>query len=229
MSIQSTLYVDDKSFVILRSSFSYHQNCDQNNRPHAKVFGGLFNISLESTSDTLFTEWAIHPTLMKNIKIVQSPVRMGGKSRTFELVDTVCTYDENSFNATNNEPMKNYITLSPAILKVDGMVLHEKFWKVTDVSSQNVAPTTLTKDAELIGSYITDLEDNELEEYETGDTIRLHIETKNAQGKKINLSLNDASHDFRYNGQILKNDTLRDYPIHSDLEKIELDVIDQQK
>ncbi|PZW37663.1 hypothetical protein LX95_02404, partial [Mesonia algae] len=86
----------------------------------------------------------------------------------------------------------------------------------------------IEEDAELIHYFITDLEDNELEEYETGNKIRLHIETKNAIGKKINLSLNDKTNDFKHNGKLLVNDTLKNHLVTSDLEKVVLDVIDQQ-
>lgn len=229
MSIQSKLYVDEKTFVILRSSFSYHQNCDASNRPQGKVFGGLFDILLESTRDDLFTEWAIHPTMMKNVKIVQSPITMGGKSRTFELIDTVCTYDENSFSATDKEPMKNFITLSPAILKLDGLLLHEKFWKVTNLSAQNVAPTTISKEKELTRYYLTDVEGNPINDYETGDRIVLNIETEHRIGDTISINLNDFEHDFKHNGNVLANDILQGIGIGNNLEQIELEVIAPQK
>ncbi|MGO3184485.1 MAG: type VI secretion system tube protein TssD [Aequorivita sp.] len=141
MSIQTKLYVDDKVFDIFQSTLRYYQNCDYNNRPQGNVFGGLFDLVIESTRDDIFTAWATHPTMMKNAKIIQTPIAMDGKSRTFELIDTHCVFDKNHFNGANKEPMKNYITLSPAILKLDGKLIHEKHWKVTDLNAKNVAPT----------------------------------------------------------------------------------------
>lgn len=226
MSVQTKLYVDDKVYEVLEYRLRYYQNCDYNYRPHGKVFGGMFDLVIETTKDEIFTAWATHPAMMKNAKIVQTPIAI--KSRTFELIDTHCTFDKNHFRHNSKEAMKNYITLSPAILKLDGRLIHAKHWKVSDINAKNIAPTIIEEDAELIHYFITDLEDNELEEYETGNKIRLHIETKNAIGKKINLSLNDKTNDFKHNGKLLVNDTLKNYLVTSDLEKVELDVIDQQ-
>ncbi len=148
MSIQIKLYVDDKVYGVLESKLSYNQHTDSNGRPHPHVFGGLFNIVMESTKDDLFTAWATHPTMMKNVKIVQSPIIMGGKSRTFELIDTHCIYDENLFKSVGNQPMKNYITLSPAILKLDGKLIHEKYWKVTDLTAKDIVPINSNEEKE---------------------------------------------------------------------------------
>ena len=45
----------------------------------------------------------------------------------------------------------------------------------------------------------------------------------------LNIHLDDKTHDFKYKGQILKNDILRNYKIGSNLEQIELEVINQQE
>ena len=75
--------------------------------------------------------------------------------------------------------------------------------------------------------YITNTEGEELEEYETGSKIILNIETSNATGETISINLDDKTHDFKHNGSILTNDTIKT-TINSDLEKIELEVIAQQ-
>ena len=80
----------------------------------------------------------------------------------------------------------------------------------------------------LIKNFITDLNDNEIPNYKTGDRIKLNIESKNTIGKTATVNLNDKTHDFKHLGVILENDTLRDYPISNNLEQVELEVIDQQ-
>lgn len=228
MSIIAKLVVDDKRFNILYYQLAFKRPCDFSGKPFTQTIGGLFKITLESTKDELFSEWALHPTMMKQAKIVQSPIRMDGKSRTFDLIDVHCLKNKVSFNSVNNRPMTHRIVLSPAILKLDGVLLFEKYWKETDLTSQNGSPTILYNKAELISYFITDEEGNTLEEYETGTKILLHIETKNAIGKNISISIKDKTHDFRYNGQLLQNDTLSEYTITTDLEKLELDIIAQQ-
>ncbi|GHC60481.1 type VI secretion system tube protein TssD [Ulvibacter litoralis] len=228
MSIIARLHVDDKQFNILNYQLAFKRPYDFLGKPSSKTIGGLFEITLESTKDELFSEWAIQPNMMKQAKIVQSSVRMDGKSRTFDLIDVHCLKNKVSFNSVNNRPMTNRIILSPAILKLDGLVLFEKFWKVTDLNTQNSMPPIPYHKAELISYFITDENGNELKEYETGAKIQLHIETKNAVGKNISISIKDKTHDFLHNGQRLENDTLSAYTITTDLEKLELDIIAQQ-
>lgn len=94
--------------------------------------------------------------------------------------------------------------------------------------THNTKPITREETPEFIGYFITDLDNNELENYKTGDKIRVHLQTENTVGKTISFSLNDKNQDFKHNGVILQNDTLKNYPINSDIELIELEVIDQQ-
>ncbi|GEQ86356.1 hypothetical protein ULMS_18640 [Patiriisocius marinistellae] len=150
MSIQSKLYIDDEVFEILESNFQYSQKYDKNNRPLPKVFGGIFNVVVPSGKSDTLTDWAIQKNMMKNAKIIQTPNFLGGsgKSRTFELIDTYCVFDKNKFDAVNDSSMKNFITLSPAILKLDGELLHERNWKLTDLEAEKVAPTTIEKEPE---------------------------------------------------------------------------------
>ena len=44
-------------------------------------------------------------------------------------------------------------------------------------------------------------------------------------GKPFTINLDDPEIDFKYNGRVLENDTLKDYTINSDIETIELEAI----
>lgn len=196
MSIQSKLYVDDKVFVILNSRLHYYQHADTNGRPTSMVFGGLWDIVIESTKDDLFTEWAVHPTMMKHIKIAQTPISMNGKSRTFELFDVHCIFDKNHFDGRSKEPMKNYITLSPAQMKLNGVLMHQWNWKVTDLDAKNVATTTIDEEIEEEEPTIDSLkwfgaeDDKEINSVEFGDSVRAFIEVTNIDvGETLDVEL----------------------------------------
>jgi len=75
--------------------------------------------------------------------------------------------------------------------------------------------------------FLTDENGKRVEEYEVGDTIILNIKTKNRIGDKLTIHLEDKTHDFKYNGEVLKDDKLTDFTITKDEEKIELEVIVQ--
>ncbi len=227
MSIIAKLYIEDKTFNILKFNFNINQKSNTNGFPSSKPTGGIFNIVFETTKDELFFKWMISENTMKNLKIVLSPSAMDSKSKTIELYDAYCLKHQDNFDGINNEPMMTYIQVSPAIMVQNGTKIFEWYWKVTDLSA-NVTATTIDNEPEVIRYYITDLEDNEIDNYKTGDKIRVHLETKNSIGDKISFSLNDKTQDFKHNGIILQNDTLKDYPIVNDLEQVELEVIDQQ-
>lgn len=90
-----------------------------------------------------------------------------------------------------------------------------------------IVPVESSEPKELEEYFLTDANGKEIDEYEVGDQIILNVKTKNRIGDKITISLEDKSHDFRYNGEVLENDKLSDYTISKDLEKIELEVIVQ--
>ena len=153
---------------------------------------------------------------------------MGGKTRKLYFYDCHLVNWKNSFSSTGSNPMSETLDITCAGVEDSTSTgVYSAYWRET-FKEDNVAPTTLDNEPEFIGYYITDLEDNEIDNYKTGDRIRIYLETKNSIGEKIALSLNDKTQDFKHNGSILENDTLKDYHINNDLEQVELEVIDQQ-
>ncbi|WP_054850865.1 type VI secretion system tube protein TssD [Olleya sp. ITB9] len=228
MSITAKLYVEDRVFNILNFNFSFNQQSSMSGLPSAKPTGGQFDIVLEATKDPIFYEWMTSNSLMNKVKIEISQSFTFGKTRQIELIDVYCLLHQDTFNGVNNQPMQTLIKLSPAILLQNGEKMFECYWKVTDLDAE-VEETVVNNELEFVNYYITDIENNEIEEYHTGDKILLNIETKNAIGEKITLSIEDKTQDFKYNGAVLENDTLKDYIINSDLEQVELEVIEQQE
>ncbi|WP_055448382.1 type VI secretion system tube protein TssD [Lacinutrix mariniflava] len=142
MSIVAKLYIDDKTFNILKFNVNFNQKSSNNGLPSSKPTGGLFSIVFETTKETLFYEWMVGNNTMKNLKIVLSPSTLTSKSRTIELFDAYCLKHEENFDGINNKPMMTYIQVSPAIMVQDGVKLFEWYWKVTDLSA-NAEQTVL--------------------------------------------------------------------------------------
>ena len=86
---------------------------------------------------------------------------------------------------------------------------------------------TVEGEKKLVEYFLTDVNGTRVEEYEVGDKIVLNIKTENRVGDNITIHLEDKTHDFRYNGEVLEDDILSDYTITKDEEKIELEVIAQ--
>ena len=168
--------------------------------------------------------------MLKKVIVEFSPSTMSSKTKRDEFYDVACTFYKEGFNGQNSNPALTTIGMSAAIFKY-GNTISEKNWKISNIHNQ-VAPTVIdnnNNEKKVIRYYVTDLEGNELDEYETGTKIILNIETKNRIGDNLNIHLDDKTHDFKYKGQILKNDILRNYKIGSNLEQIELEVINQQE
>lgn len=230
MSFRVKLYVDDMEFNILQHHFGFLQNSDYTGRPISKPQSKTFDFIIEANKGNTFFEWATHPTMMKKeCEIVFSPIQGNGKSTKIKLLDVYCVYCKYHFTSTGSTPFTETFSLSPATILLDGQVMMSKHWKVTDPKRLNAIPTTIENNKEITRYYLTDIDGNEIEEYQTGDVIYLNIETQNRIGDKTTVNLNDKEHDFKYNGTILKKDTIKDYVIKSDQESIKLEVIDQQE
>ncbi|MFA9372126.1 MAG: type VI secretion system tube protein TssD [Labilibaculum antarcticum] len=231
MSIKAKMYVDDLVYNIRRLDFGFDQKINTNGTASTQPLGGLFNIEVESPKNTHLYAWGASNLDMKYVKLVFSPVTLASKSRTIELYDTLCIRHHDHFHHESKDPMISVLQLSPAIIVQDGQTMFEKNWKVSDLSRQNVEATPVAliqqEEPKLVDYFITDLNGHVIEEYNSGEKILLQIKTENRIGENLTIQLNDKTHDFKYKGVILANDTLT-YIISDDLEKVELEVIDQE-
>lgn len=91
----------------------------------------------------------------------------------------------------------------------------------------NAGPVTPGPEKKLTDYFLTDESGKKVEEYEVGDLITLNIKTKNRIGDTLTIHLEDKTHDFKFNGEVLKDDKLSDFTVTKDEEKIELEVIVQ--
>ncbi len=208
---------------------SFKQNTDYTGRPTTKPLLQIINAIYETTKDIDVFAWSIHSTMLKKVIVEFSPSTMSSKTKRYEFYDVACTFYKEGFNGQNSNPTLTTIGMSAAIFKYENTI-HEKSWKITDLNNQ-IIPTVIedNDEKEVLKYYITDVEGNELDEYKTGDKIILNIKTKNRIGDSLTIHLDDKTHDFKYKGQILKNDILRNYKIANNLEQIELEVINQQE
>ncbi|MCF6346851.1 MAG: hypothetical protein L3J20_00950 [Flavobacteriaceae bacterium] len=230
MSIIAKMYVDNKVINILVLTNHLYQKTDWTGKPNGIPMGGLFQIIFESDGDTLFFEWMVSEDMMKEVKLIFSPVIMNGKSRTIQLYDTHCVGYEEYFSSTTDKPITTTLILSPGIIVENNEILLKKHWRISDPFIKKVAPTSVPKEEEpkIIDYYLTDVNNNKIEKAKIGDIIILNIKTKDLIGEILNINLNDKTVDFKYNGELLINDTLTGLKINSNLEKIELEVVKQQ-
>lgn len=167
--------------------------------------------------------------MLKNIKIVQSPTTLTSKSRTIEFYDMHCVEVNDNFNGVDNQPMTTTITLSPAIISVNGETMMEKYWKVSDLTT--VTPIQQEQEPERVlvfeSAHFEDEQGNKIDEKYRG-MATLIIRTKNSSDKTIDVDLSSREHDFKYKGKILKKDILPNVRLTGNITKVQLEIIDEQ-
>jgi len=228
MSVKAKMIIDDEEINALWFSFGYQRHADVNGRPTTKgVFLGL-RVAIESRRTLNLAYWAFAPNLTKEIELHISSRFGEGRTRKLKLYDCHLLRWDNRFTANGSQPMHEILHISAGGVKDNNSAVeYSASWRKT-FDMDDVEPTTLDQEEpKMLKCYITNTEGEELEEYETGSKIILNIETSNATGEDISINLDDKTHDFKHNGSILANDTIKT-TINSDIEKIELEVIAQQ-
>ncbi|WP_299211649.1 type VI secretion system tube protein TssD [uncultured Aquimarina sp.] len=229
MAFQAKLFINDEERNVLDSTFLYQQLIDSNGRPKTSIQGGKISLLIESTkNDELFYDWMFSTHTMYN-GYVRFYKRDGySKLFDFEFANCHCVHLQEKFNAEGNSPLKMELLLSPGIQRVRGQIF-EKKWNPSNPFEDAVPVTEREDPKKVTDYYLTDDQGNQIDDYETGQIITLHIETLNRIGDKITINIQDKEHDFKYKGNVLTNDTIKDFIIGSDLETIELEVMDQQE
>lgn len=229
MSIQAKLLIDDLEVNILDFNFTINRKSLNNVTPtNLPVFKGI-NMVIESRKDLNLSSWSFSKNETKQLQVhIYSRIN-NGKIRKLYLFDCHLVNWNTKFSSVSNEPMHETLGISCGGVKDSNSdTEYSAYWRVT-FDKEDVEATSTEKDVEkkVVNYQLTDADGYELDEYEVGDNIVLHIETENRIGDKINIHLEDKTHDFLYNGKVLENDKLSDYIINSNLEKIELEVISQ--
>ncbi len=227
MSFLAKLFINDEVRNILNAKQVFSRLADVNGKPTTKPLGKQLEFSLESTKDDSF----LYHNMFSPTSSIKGEIvfyKRDGLSTLFkiEFANAYVLRLSEHFDASGASPMHMNISIGWGIIKMRGL-LHEETWNPNN-PFVNIDETKREEKEKKVTSYtITNTDGQELESYKIGDIIVLNIETSNRVGDAMTISLDDKSHDFKYNGQVLHNDTIKDYIISSDSEKIQLEVIQQ--
>lgn len=192
-----------------------------------QVAGGLLHLNFNaSAEDEFFWEWLLMGHRKEGrIELYRGDNDPGLK---IEFADCYCV-GLNERMQFGERPMQINLRLSPAITRNRG-VGHEKSWKVSKTGSESkvAQQAAAVETAAYTELYVVDQQNNRITEVETGMTIDVVMKTTGCVGKTISINLNDKQHDYKYDGQVLVDDTLSAYEIKQNIERISLEVIDPQ-
>jgi hypothetical protein len=119
MSFKAILHIDGDEINILECRFSLHQHTDHTGKPVARPKGGLIHILIESTGQTRLFDWMISNSLTKSGNIVFYKRDAMSRLKTLEFSDAHCIAYTEKFNASNEEPMHIYLTISCREMKLN--------------------------------------------------------------------------------------------------------------
>ena len=221
--------IDGKVINVLKFSYEFNQASDVSGRPSQQpLFGGI-SLTVEARKDIKFIEWMIARNLTKQIIIEIHPAILGGRIRRIQLFDAHLTYWKTNFSATNEKPLSETLIITAGGFEDSfSEGVFSTTWRETFPGNDSTAATVIDTLPELERYYITNLVGEEIERYSVHQKIILNLETKNAIGERLTVSIPDKKYDFKHNGILLKNDTLENYMINNDLEQVELEVVLQQ-
>jgi len=235
MSFLAKLFINDEERNILNANQVFSRFADINGRPTAKPYGSLLNFSIESTrDDSFFYENMLSPTNKIKGEIVFYKRDALSKLFKMEFANAQILSLSEEFNAVGNIPLHLNISIGWGIMKMRD-VIHQETWNPDNPFihiEETIKEEEEEKEPKLIEYYLTDANNKRIEKgtkNKIGDIICLNIHTKNLEGEVINISLNNNKADYKYNGEVLTNDTFKNYTINSDHEKVELEIVKQEK
>lgn len=226
------LYVDGFKFPITYFDFNLRQFKGTNNRPRGKVHGGEFSFTLDFDNKNTISliAWMISPNMQKDGYIEILDFANSSIAFKLEFANAYATAQEFYYSAFSNLPLQTNVTITAGALRFDREVPFFQTWNPNN-SFTNQSATVVNKENDvkkLSNYYLTDKQGNKINSFTSGDIIVLNIETQNRVGDITDIDMNNDNYDFKYNGNRLKNYTLKNVKLTSDLKKIELEVINQK-
>ena len=151
--------------------------------------------------------------------------------RTYKFNDAYPVYFEEVFNANDNEQLTIVMSISPAIQEYGSKLI--KDWNISYIPPSESTPTESEEEEKeepkFLGYHFEneDGENIDQDKIRIDDVIYLVIETENADGEKVTLNLDDDNLDYKYNGKVLENDTLKGVSVTGSVTKVKLTAVAQ--
>ncbi len=229
MSVKIELHLDGDIYPLEKFSWGFSQGTNSNGMPSNKIRQKGLRISTIMVRNDEFEAWAYHNHLKKDLEIHMIPNILGTERtriiRCFEcfLIELETDYHHQSKQQTMQHM---FITFGRVETNWSTAVYRENW--AQEPSEANLTERQDDNEPEVIDYYITDLAGNRNPEYGVGDEIYVVIKTENMIGREFTISIPDKTKDFKYQGVILDNDRLENYVIRNNIERVKLEVIEEQ-
>lgn len=233
------LFVLNLEIELLWVDTRYVRSIKTNGFPTAKVIGGKISLCFDTPPESdVLIRWMTRGNgddtyqadkLMEEGKVCfYADGYDYPPTKTFLFSDAYLTSYKESSNTMTGQPLQTTMTISPAIQDYNG-ILNVESWNVSYVEPVESAYQPSEEGQErILECYYSGLDGDKNVEPEIGDEVYLVLVTENKIGQTIDIDLSDHSKDFRYNGELLENDMLKDFMISKSTEKIKLEIVPPQ-
>ncbi len=233
MYCKGRFYVDGFDYPMLQCRISIPgYSINKSGAPRSVPPAPQFHIELESRQETYLLRWITDGQIKDHVKLEFESTRLDQRNKFFDLHDVTCVKNEEDFWSENTRPMTNSITLIPAILIAQGVLLRVQGWHIQNPKSlmggSTVEATERPVEGTLTDCYFEDQDGNILSKPKKDLNICAVIKSTNMTGKVISVDLSDDKVDYEYNGQYLENDLLENIKITADMIKIPLKTLKQR-
>ncbi|OEK07610.1 hypothetical protein A8C32_17595 [Flavivirga aquatica] len=236
---KAKLFVLGQEIELLWTQMHYYRDTRVNGKPKTEIMGGLITLCFATGKDSdLILRWMTKENKDKTWEEVDKMEK--GKicfykdgfdyppTKTYEFNDALLIFYKEIFDANGEDPMQTIITISPAIQNYGADFV--KRWNVSWIPPSERMPykSKESREPKVLDYYLTNLDGNRIDKGKIGEKVFLNIETESLIGELLSITLDDKNVDFKYNGKVLPNDTISNYKIIENIEKLELEIIKQQ-
>lgn len=230
-SFKAKLFIDGQQRNLLYVSQTFSQYYDVTGRPTTKPIGNSLYFTIESTgNDSYFYHNMFSPSNKVNGEIVF--YKRDGFSTLYkiEFAEAHIIGLQENFDHNDNLPLHMSLEIGWSAMRIKGITVKE-YWNVSD-PWKKVEKTKLEEKTPNLLGYSFEDEDGETikqEKLKNNQKFYLVIQSENADGETVSINLDDDKLDFKYDGQIAKNDTLTGIPLTGDETRVELIAVRQGK
>ena len=106
MSFLSKLHIDGEEYNVLEFNINFKQDIDTASKPTGNAKGGIINMTIEATHNSLFLSWMLNGDLTKDGKIIFYRRDALSKMKELTFEKAFCINYHEQFTSTTEIPMK---------------------------------------------------------------------------------------------------------------------------
>jgi len=240
--IRAKLFILRQEIDLLWTDMDYARTTKSDGKPISEVLGGHITMAFEASHKTdVLTRWMTKnsedDTFRESDLMEEGEIRFFDEDheeapiRTYKFSDAYPYHYEEVFDAQSDEQFTIIMSISPAVQDYGSQLV--KDWNVSYLPPSDPGPGESQEEEKtepkFLGYHFENDKGEKIEQdaIRIDDVIYLIVETENADGEKITLSLDDDKLDYKHNGKVLENDTIKGVSVTGDRTKIKLTAVAQ--